>query len=435
MANVAANRMTPTYESTVSLLTGPINTDSNTQQAAGSIARTYADLATSTPVLQRTIQRTGAHTTVLKLRDNISATSNDVTRIVSISAKDPSRDFAAKLANTVGSELIRIANSNSSSSSSIDTFMNDPALSGLSPGERVAIRGVATRLFGDVSAGHLTVVDPATASPSAVAPRVSLITLMGIIGGLLVAGLLVFLRASTTTKIDTEEELAEAEKVPVLGTVSTGSRRGGEEALVVGDRATTQAADAYRLLAAKVGFAQNGVPIRSVLVVDGGDGERSGVTAANLAAALAEMDTRVALVDANTGEGEITKLLGLDAAPGYAQVLEESNGQIDPDAVDRLAVRQNDELAVLPRGNADGHQVIELERVRGLIGALQAHSDMVVVNAPSADRSSSALIWARAADATLLVVERRKTKRGTVDRALQDLSLADANVIGMVFRS
>lgn len=219
VANLAANRMTPTYEATVSLLTGPINTDSNTQQAAGSIARTYADLATSTPVLDRTIKKTHAHVTVLKLRDNVSATSNDVTRIVAISVKDPSKTFAAKLANTLGDQLIGIANSNSSSSSSIDTFMNDPALSGLSPAERTAIRAVASRLFGTVSAGHLSVVDPATPPPNAVAPRVSLITLMGIIGGVLIAGLLVFVRASTTTKIDTEEELSETEKVPVLGTV------------------------------------------------------------------------------------------------------------------------------------------------------------------------------------------------------------------------
>jgi polysaccharide biosynthesis transport protein len=393
-------------------------------------------LATSTPVLERTIRRAKAHTTVLKLRDNVSGTSNDVTRIVSISVKDPGREFSAKLANTIGDELIRLANSNSNSSSSIDTFMNDPALSGLSPGEQAAIRAVASRLFGTASAGHLSVVDPATPAPTPVAPRVSLITIMGVVGGLLIAGLLVFLRASTTTKIDTEEELVDAKKVPVLGTVSTGSRRGGgEEALVVGNGATSPAADAYRLLAAKVGFAQNGVPVRSVLVVDGGDGERSGITAANLAAALAEMDTRVALVDANTGEGEITKLLGLDSAPGYTQVLEEANGQIEPDAVERVAVQQTDELSVLPRGNGDGHQVIELERIRSLLGALQANADMIVINAPSADRSSSALIWARAADATLLVVERRKTKRETLDRALQDLSLADANIIGMVFRS
>jgi Mrp family chromosome partitioning ATPase len=308
--------------------------------------------------------------------------------------------------------------------------MNDPSIANLTPQQQSAIRSLLKSKFGAASAGSLRNVDQAEVPTSAVAPRDSLITGMGIIGGLLIAGLLVFLRASTTTKIDAEDELPTADGVRVLGTVS--AERRGRPGLVMSAGSSSEAADAYRLLAAKVGFAQNGRPIRSLLVVDGGDGEASGVTAANLASALAEMDARVTLVDANSTTGEITRLLGLDGQPGYADLLEETNGSID---LGELPLQEAADVHVLPRGHGDGRNVIELERARRLLDRLSIGADMVVINAPSADRSSSALIWARAADATLFVVERRKTKRATLEHALSSLALANANVIGTVFRS
>jgi polysaccharide biosynthesis transport protein len=427
-AHIAATQMKPTYQASTSLLAGPINADFDTQKAAGNVARTYADLATSGPILRKTIRTIHAKESVKTLRSNITSNSNDVTRIITIQAKASSAEESARLANEVAHQLQLLGSA--TGNSVVDSAMNDPSIANLTPQQQSAIRSLLNSKFGAASAGSLRNVDQAEVPTSAVAPRDSLITGMGIIGGLLIAGLLVFLRASTTTKIDAEDELPTADGVRVLGTVS--AERRGRPGLVMSAGSSSEAADAYRLLAAKVGFAQNGRPIRSLLVVDGGDGEASGVTAANLASALAEMDARVTLVDANSTTGEITRLLGLDGQPGYADLLEETNGSID---LGELPLQEAADVHVLPRGHGDGRNVIELERARRLLDRLSIGADMVVINAPSADRSSSALIWARAADATLFVVERRKTKRATLEHALSSLALANANVIGTVFRS
>ncbi len=50
-----ASRIDPTYESTVELVVGPINTDADTLRGAGLMIQTYGQLATTETVLTRTL--------------------------------------------------------------------------------------------------------------------------------------------------------------------------------------------------------------------------------------------------------------------------------------------------------------------------------------------------------------------------------------------
>ena len=52
-------RIDPTYESSVRMLVGPINTDTNTLRASGQLVQTYAELATSQPLLASTVADLG----------------------------------------------------------------------------------------------------------------------------------------------------------------------------------------------------------------------------------------------------------------------------------------------------------------------------------------------------------------------------------------
>jgi non-specific protein-tyrosine kinase len=427
-AHVAASRMAPTYLATVSLLTGPINADFDTQRASGNIARTYADLATSGPVLRRTIARTHVGVTPLELRDDVSATSNDITRIVTISVENGDRDMAARLANTIGRQLFALGSVKTGTL--VDTFMADPALANLSTPTQDSIRSAASHIFGNASAGKLSVVDPAIPPTSAIAPRVSLITLLGVVAGLMIVALLVFLREATQGASDVEEDFV-GDDLRVLGAVpARRGRHGG--GLVVGEDEHDDAAEAYRLLATKLAFGGNGAPVRSLVVVDAASGKGTGEAAANLAAALAEIQRRVVLIDA-TDVRAITKLFALDGQPGYAELVNAAGngGEVDPT---QLGSDERGALRVIPAGaSVNGHS-LNPARAALLLKQLQATADMVVISTPPTTRSSGALVWARVAEATLLVLTRQEASREIVDRALENLSFADANVIGTVLR-
>ncbi|MFL6069351.1 MAG: hypothetical protein ACJ74N_16635 [Gaiellaceae bacterium] len=427
-AHVAASRMQPTYQATVSLLAGPINADFDTQRASGNIARTYADLATSGPVLRRTIARTHVDSTPIELRKDVSATSNDITRIVTISVKNDDPRMAARLANTIGRQLFALGSVKTGTL--VDAFMADPSLANLSTPTQDSIRRAASHIFGNASAGKLSVVDPAIPPTSAVAPRVSLITLLGVVAGLMIVALLVFLLEATRGTGDVDDHFV-GDGLRVLGAIpARRGRHGG--GLVVGQDEHDDAAEAYRLLATKLAFGRNGAPVRSLVVVDAGSGKGTGEAAANLAAALAEIQRRTVLIDA-TDAREITSLFDLDGQPGYAELLSATanGGELD---LTQLGSERRRDLRVIPGGaSANGH-ALNPGRAASLLKQLHGTADMVVISTPPTSRASGALVWARVADATLLVLTRQDASRESIDRALENLSYADANVIGTVLR-
>ena len=57
---LVASQIAPTYESRVSLLVGPINTDQNTLRASGQLVQTYAQLVTMPHSSTRPSRRPGS---------------------------------------------------------------------------------------------------------------------------------------------------------------------------------------------------------------------------------------------------------------------------------------------------------------------------------------------------------------------------------------
>lgn len=430
VAYAGASRLTPTYEAEVELLTGPINTDFGTLRAAGELARTYSELASSRRVIDGTIRALDLPHTRETLRASITASANEVTRIVTIRVRDDDPERAARIANRVARQLAALSRrSPQQETEAIDVLMAQTEIASLPSETQERVRAAARKALGLPLAGQLAVVDPADAPTAPVAPQKTLLTLLAAFAGILVAGVIVLLREYPGRAIESEETLADVARLPVLGTVNGRLTRGGQE-LEVEASPDSPTADAYRVLAAKIGFGDGERSARSLLVIGSNGSGGSGSLAANLAAALAE-SARVTLVDANAPEGEVTSVLGLEGRPGYGEVLS-SNGTGVDGTLDEVLVHRTETLDVLPVGNAGGHGLFDHGRAQELLDRLLADADFVVLNAPPVDRSPSSLVWGRVADATILVVDRRKTTRRAVTEAVQTFSLVGANLIGTV---
>jgi capsular polysaccharide biosynthesis protein len=265
-----ASAGTPTYETRAVLLVGPINTDLDTLRAAGQLAQTYAQLATSGPILQATGQR-------LRLRNlsgSISASANEVTRLLTIRVRDHDAARGARIANAHADELVALATRRNSSRT---------------PGP-----------------GELQVVDRAQATTTPSGPGAGPIAIVGAIAGLLGAlGIaLLFDRSGDALR----------------GAGDVGGLTGGACLSLLGRRAwsaparppivernpVSTPADELRLLAAKV----QAVADRSVAVMRLDPGP-SGL-AGQLAGALAEGGARVALLDLDAGRAT---LIAADRVP------------------------------------------------------------------------------------------------------------------------
>jgi capsular polysaccharide biosynthesis protein/Mrp family chromosome partitioning ATPase len=391
------------YESRADILVGSVNTDDiDTLRASGQLAETYAELATSRPLLQATERRLG----LSNVGSNITVTANATTRLLTIAARNSDKNLAAEIANTHAEELV-----------------------GLAQRRRAQAEGPGT----------LQVVDPAVRADSAVGPDPLTVALLAALAGLLGALALALLLDRSGDAVREASDLERVAGVPCLATLPRGALRPTRFFSASGGRAArSEAAGAYRMLAAKVEIlAGPGLVIVTL-------GRSGGVVAANLASALAATGARVAVVDAEGKDAAIGSLRGARAA---------STGGSGPSGSLALSAGEGDRWPREPRegrGGGDGDgldptniRVVDDEDVDEaaregaegagrLLAALLDEGDAVVVHAPPFQRSPTGLAWARVAEGTILVAERERTTSRELVSALESLRLVDARLVGTV---
>jgi tyrosine-protein kinase len=390
MGFLVANRLPAAYEAEARLLVGPLSADKDTLSAAGAQARTYAALATTTPVLADTARRSGLGGSAAAVRSKVhDVTASDVTRLISIRVRDSEPARAATIANALAGVLV-------------------------------------ARTETGPLVGRLEIVETAAAPRTSVGPSASLIVPLAAVAGLLGAFGIVVLVDSLTTAVRTERDLSAVSPVAVLGSVN-GARR-GDRPLVMEAEPHSAAAAAYRLLATKISLSNSERPLRSILVLDAHGGHSSGRLAANLAAALAEDGTRVVVIDGGEQAG-VMELFQHDGKASTETVQRARPLRIGQLTFDRFRLRGPRLIVVQPR---KPFEPLYPEQAAETIEHLLTGADLVVLTAPPVDGSASSMVWAHAADATLLVVERDHTKREQMVPAVESLRIAEANVIGTV---
>lgn len=390
MGYLVTERLPATYESEATLLVGPVSGDRETLQASGTQARTYAGIAQTATILNGAARDAGM--TPSSVESKLDVTASDITRLITVRARDGEAVRAAEIANSIAVALAAYANR----------------------------QGPATPLE-----GRLTIVERAVPSTNEIGPSKDLILPLAAIAGLLGAlGLAAFVD-SLSTVVRSEEELSAVAPVAVLGSVDGA----GGRAPAVDSAPDSGAAAGYRLLAAKIELWNGRNVPRSIVVVDARGG-RSGVGfAANLAGALSEGGATVALVD-NGERGDAASLFGFsEPAASGAQVRRGRPVRAGQITLDRFRVKRS-RLTILRLRSSS--EPLEMETPTEVLRQLLEDADVVVVTVPPLERSPNSLVWSRAAEATILVTERDHTRREQIPADVESLRRVGANVIGTV---
>ena len=269
---IVASGLPKTYEAETRLLVGPFNTDLTTQKASGQLSQTYAELVTSQPLLESVIADLGLPLSARDLQKTVSASPNDVTRLLTIRVQDEDPERAAAIANG----LARATDDLASGSSGV-----------LRP------------------EGEIQIIDVAAPPTTPVAPQVSLMVLMSAAAGLTAAVIIVLLIEQLGTVIRSTDDLAETSGLPVLAEIG---RIGGAAHRAQDGINATRAAPAgamggaFRLLSARIVNGVGPMTARSVLIQATAADDGSAAFAADLAAALAERSGGVTLVTSSVDE-------------------------------------------------------------------------------------------------------------------------------------
>jgi uncharacterized protein involved in exopolysaccharide biosynthesis len=192
---IVASSATKTYEAEAKLLVGPVSGDYPTLQAAGALGRTYAELAHSRRIVAAAARDAGVKLSSRELEDAVTASSNDVTRIIDLRARHMDPRVAAELTGAVARQLMSLrAKAPIQDVDPVDAIMRDPGLAALTPADLTRVRKAAVHALGSSNAGTMEIIEAPIAPRSAASPRVGLLAILGALAGLMLASVYVLMR-------------------------------------------------------------------------------------------------------------------------------------------------------------------------------------------------------------------------------------------------
>lgn len=151
---------------------------------------------------------------------------------------------------------------------------------------------------------------------------------------------------------------------------------------------------------------------------------------ANLALMFAISNAKVVIVDADIRKGRVARYFKDKNTPGLSDYL---SGQNSLDEVIR-ETETDKNLSYIPCGthSPKPYELLESEAMKSLIDELRTRYDYVIIDTPPVLLLSDALALAPAIDGTVLVCRHQVSYISDIARALNTLSFAKANVLGVV---
>ncbi|RKH13012.1 polysaccharide biosynthesis tyrosine autokinase [Corallococcus praedator] len=189
------------------------------------------------------------------------------------------------------------------------------------------------------------------------------------------------------------------------------------------------AAEQYRTLYYRLERMREQRPMKVVALTSAMPGEGKTVTSVNLAlaAARANPERRILLVDADLRRGQVAPTLGMRNKQGLAELLA---GECDVrDVVRRFNATR---LAVIPAGATpeESTQVLASARMKQFLKAVREGFDEVYVDLPPTLPFADAAILGHQMDGVLMVIRANVTPSKVVNQAVEQL--AGAALVGCV---
>ena len=187
--------------------------------------------------------------------------------------------------------------------------------------------------------------------------------------------------------------------------------------------------EAYRTLQTNIRFSLPGKECKVVCLTSSMASEGKSTTCLNLAISMAETGNRVLLIDADMRRPSQGKLLIEKSSPGLSNVLA---GLCDVRIAVRKDIRPN--LDVLFSGEIPPNplELLGSKTMERMLEDLKPLYDYVIVDTQPATIVADAGMIASMADGTLLLVRQNEAEKEGVSRAVKQLKMANAKMLGFV---
>jgi len=298
-------------------------------------------------------------------------------------------------------------------------------------------RGQEVLIAENQNIGNARIVASASAPNQPIESKKKLI----LVGGAVIGGLLYILTAfvldSRDPSIKTVREIREILKYPRLGTIPLDKRNQGTKnkdsvsaipELPVRNASQALVSEAYRMLQSNLKLLNPDATVKTIVVTSSISKEGKSTVSANLAIALAQMQHKVLLIDADLHHPVQHHIWQLTNDKGLTNVI-----LCDTELSE--AVREVQEyLTVLPSGVIPSNPLTLLDsnHMATIIHKVSQNYDFVIVDTPPLILVSDVLTISKLADGLLLVVRPGVIDSESIEITNELLAQSQLKVLGLV---
>jgi succinoglycan biosynthesis transport protein ExoP len=289
---------------------------------------------------------------------------------------------------------------------------------------------------------EIEIVDRAVPPANPVLRPQSTVILTALVFSLLGGIVTAFLMESLDTGLRSIAEIESITELPSLAIIPRARRTSADQAgtLTTAQRnigiltqPKSQFAESFRSLRTSLLLSTAGHPPKIIVLTSATPSEGKTTAASNLAAILAQRDTRVLLIDGDLRRPNIHHRFGLNGKIGLTTVL---TGATKLEGTVQ-SVPEIPNLDILPSGPVPPFptEMLSSGAMEAILKRCAEIYDYVVIDSPPILSVTDGVILARQADAVVLVVRHGKSSKHVVRRARDILLRSGAGITGIVLNA
>lgn len=425
------------YESSVLLQVQPLVVDTSLFEADAPIPqaqtlRSAARLITTTGVAEVAAEELGEpRSSARQLLENVTATADVEADFISVAVRAGSGQRAADVANAFAAAVVTTRTNQAVARLNATIGRVKEQLERLTRADREGRSQLSEQLqrlraLRAAQGSNAGIVEPAVASSSPVAPRVTRTVVLAFIVALLLAFGAVVLAQGADRKIRDPLELEELTDRPLLSAVPT-SAFGDVQVGGAGE-------EAFQTLRASLTYFNIDRPVRSVLISSPMQGDGKTTVSTNLARAMARAGKNVILVDADLRRPQVAPRFHVHGNAYLAAVLVGEASLEEAFIEPELETPQGGRLRVLPAGPPPPNpsELLASQRMESLLERLTGMSDLVIIDSTPILTVSDSLPLVKLVSGVVSVAKLNSTSKDAVRRLEQVIGNAGGTLLGSV---
>lgn len=281
----------------------------------------------------------------------------------------------------------------------------------------------------EINPSRIRVLDPAVVPGSPVQPNKGRNILAAVFAGLALGFVLAVGAEYLDNRIKSPDEITQRLGLPLLGLLPEVKVNGQVRGPLTTNGVPQEFSEELRRIRTNVLFSLAGPGLRSIAIASASPSEGKTVVSSNLAIALAQAGERVLLIDADMRRPTMHVLFDVEREPGLSNLLVRSTKA-------SVAVRRSSvpNLWVLPAGRhpPNASELLGSAEFKKFLTAVADHFDWVLIDTPPVLAVADACVIAHQVSGIVFVVGAEMVSRQAAWRAIDQLAMANAKVLGGV---